>query len=282
MTPLGYGKRMDWLKRDRQEDKTIVLFDMDGTLSESRKPFDKKLLEPLRALSQYSEIGIVSGSDYDYISQQMEYLLNKTELRYKIHILPCNGTKYYKPPENNGKPFELIYDNDMKVELGNLMFKELMVAIIQAQASLNHQAFPLTGHFIQYRGSMINWCPIGRNASDEERSYFIKYDKGSNPTYRQTIIEQLKNNLSQRGINVTAKFGGDTSFDIYPNGWDKRYCLKHFPDYNHWFVGDRCGDGGNDKEIYDSLFYDCRAFKTEDPDMTKLIIEERIIPRLLD
>jgi phosphomannomutase len=79
-------------------------------------------------------------------------------------------------------------------------------------------------------------------------------------------------------LNVEVKLGGDTSFDIFPTGWDKTYALKHFPFYSHWFVGDRCGHNGNDKEIYDILNYQNRAFETKSPqetgEITKRIINE--------
>ena len=52
--------------------KHIVLFDMDGTLTEPRKQFDKRLLTPLRELSLFSEIGILTGSDHDYLFEQKD------------------------------------------------------------------------------------------------------------------------------------------------------------------------------------------------------------------
>mgnify|MGYP003647305738 FL=1 len=72
----------------------------------------------------------------------------------------------------------------------------------------------------------------------------------------------------QRIDNLTIKLGGDTSFDIFPEGWDKTFCLQHFPTHTHWFVGDRCGENGNDKELYDLLKPNERAFATEGPDET--------------
>ena len=84
------------------------------------------------------------------------------------------------------------------------------------------------------------------------------------------------------GKSITVKFGGSTSFDIYPNGWDKRYCLTHFADWETWFVGDRCEEGGNDQELYEHLFDEGRSFKTEDTNQTRLIIDEQIIPNLIE
>lgn len=55
--------------------------------------------------------------------------------------------------------------------------------------------------------------------------------------------------------------GGQISFDVFPTGWDKTYCLRHVEneknlpegvDYTtiHFF-GDKCFKGGNDYEIYE-------------------------------
>ena len=136
---------------------------------------------------------------------------------------------------------------------------------------------PLTGHFISYRGSMINWCPIGRNANFEQREQFIKLDKSVFPSLRKREIDKISYKINLRCKNkVSVKLGGETSFHIFPDGWDKTYALQHFPEYTCWFVGDRCGEGGNDKEIYDTLIRDNRAFATSDTTKTAVIIEKII------
>ena len=63
---------------------------------------------------------------------------------------------------------------------------------------------------------------------------------------------------------------------------DKRYSLTHFNDQEAWFVGDRCEEGGNDQEIYELLLEEGRAFKTENTYETGLIIQEKIIPKLIN
>ena len=72
------------------------------------------------------------------------------------------------------------------------------------------------------------------------------------------------------------KLGGDTSIDIYPKGWDKTYALRHFSGSTVWFIGDRCTGAGNDKELYDALKKEERAFETSGPAKTVELIEELI------
>ena len=53
-------------------------------------------------------------------------------------------------------------------------------------------------------------------------------------------------------LNLKFSIGGQISFDVFPVGWDKSFCLKFvehdFDEIHFW--GDRCYDGGNDYEIY--------------------------------
>ena len=55
-----------------------------------------------------------------------------------------------------------------------------MVELIEAQyvCSLTsaHYGYKMTGHHISYRGSMVNWSPIGRNANSADRELFTTAD----------------------------------------------------------------------------------------------------------
>ena len=257
----------------------IVLFDMDGTLTEARGKFNTELLLTLRKLAEFADIGIVTGSDINYVNEQMIKLIKFSELRFITHLLPCNGTKYYKPPSSNDEDYSLSNSTCMSKELNPDCLKELFKIITSLQAEACYYPIPLTGHFINYRGSMINWCPIGRNANSQQRQAFIKFDTENN--FRASLASKLntKINLLCPG-KVTVKLGGDTSFDIYPTGWDKTYALKYFKNRTCWFVGDRCSPGGNDYEIYELLKKSNRAFQTSNPMQTGWIINEEIIPKL--
>ena len=141
------------------------------------------------------------------------------------------------------------------------------------QEEVCHYDIPLTGHFISYRGSMINWCPIGRNANFAQRQQFIESDNKEYPTIRIREMDRIKYKINLRCTKqISIKLGGETSLDIYPKGWDKTYALKHFDDYVCWFVGDRCGEDGNDKEIYELLNKEGRAFWTRGTENTAGII----------
>jgi phosphomannomutase len=77
------------------------------------------------------------------------------------------------------------------------------------------------GTFLEFRNGMINISPIGRNCSKEERDEFEDYDKEAN--IRKTMIEALKAEFGD--LNLTYSIGGQISFDCFPKGWDKSFCL---------------------------------------------------------
>jgi phosphomannomutase len=286
--------------------KPVVLFDMDGTLTEPRKTVEAPMLRALETLMQYAVVGIVSGSDYDYIYQQME--LDKNDLK-DVLIYPCNGTKRYVYDQVK-KRWENTFSVDMKEEIGGEKLYSLMELLLDWQlfylesAKKNGFKTPLTGLHLQNRGSMINWCPIGRGADHDERKLFQDYD--ANTSWREETLPLLEDEIGLRVEGVTVVKGGSTSFDIYPDGWDKRFVKRFHEGQELYFVGDRCEKGGNDYELYadlkrskesrtferKQLFFpwskvnqdECKyqdSFNTGSPEETSRIIEEDLIPRIV-
>ncbi len=250
--------------------KQIVLFDMDGTLTEPRQKFNPDILDDaLYSLTNKGiDIGIVTGSGLNYLKEQMGDWLQQSACRYRTHLLPCNGTQYLKPPKRRTDEHTLIHQVSMESIIGDRQFRELVQKIIQLQSEIILHPIPLSGHFIDYRGSMLNWCPIGRDASRPKREEFVQIDKQLN--LRNQYLSKLVETANTNG-SIMVKLGGDTSFDIYPIGWDKTYALNHFEGYDVWFVGDRCDPTGNDYE----LFKHCaeQGFRSISPEGTKKIIK---------
>ena len=255
--------------------KKLFLFDMDGTLTPARKKMNHEVLSVLEKLQRSGwDIGIISGSDYEYIEQQCDLLfdLSPIDVR-KIHFLPCNGTKYYKA-------FKKVWEYDMRSKLSSNIMNELYKVLIGYQntiVSLYYKDMPLTGNFFQMRGSVLNWCPIGRNGMPEDRKKWIALDEKHG--IREYFITEFKKVYDSNVITI--KLGGETSFDIYPTGWNKTFPLdkKPFIEYDKiYFAGDRCYKNGNDEELYSFLKKEkyCNAFQVNKPKDTIGLIEKVI------
>ena len=231
--------------------KKIILFDMDGTLTPARQVMSVEVANELYNVQKAGfEIGILTGSGLDYIKQQCKPMFEHELLNcFDIHYLPCNGTKYYRL-EHHG--MKRVYEESMIGYLSNSRWKMLMRIITTLHSSLIniYGDMPLTGNFISYRGSTLNWCPIGRQAEDSDRSVWIELDKTH--SIRRQWLNLARSKFDAEGLeDVMIKLGGDTSFDIYPKGWDKTYAFTNFAHYKEiYFIGDRCEGAGNDTEAY--------------------------------
>ncbi len=105
------------------------------------------------------------------------------------------------------------------------------------------------GTFLEFRTGMMNVSPIGRNCSQSERDEFERYDKIHG--VRAAMVAALRAEFPD--IGFTYSVGGQISFDVFPLGWDKTYCLRFLEEYEtvHFF-GDKTYKGGNDHEIFES------------------------------
>lgn len=214
----------------------IALFDVDGTLTAPRKVASPKMLGFMRELRKVVTVGVVGGSDLVKISEQ----LGKTVIDDYDYVFSENGLVAHK----DGK---LIGTESLKTFLGEEKLKEFINFTLHYIADLD---IPIKrGTFIEFRSGMLNVSPIGRNCSQEERDEFEKYDKVHN--IRHKMVSVLREKFAH--LKLTFSIGGQISFDVFPQGWDKTYCLKYLAEFHEiHFFGDKTYKGGNDFEIYES------------------------------
>jgi len=66
------------------------------------------------------------------------------------------------------------------------------------------------------------------------------------------MIATLYQTIPDVANKLKCSVGGEISFDVFPLGWDKTYCLrfveKQFEEIH--FFGDKTSQGGNDYEIF--------------------------------
>ena len=257
----------------------IALFDMDGTLTKPRGKINQRMVKTLSDLQKKGfRVGIVSGSDINYITDQCDLLFDDMTFDHTAALwFPCNGTKRYRYGISGA---HCVYDHNMIDYLGQKKYKHLIMSCLKLQNYILWTTdCPITGTFFDYRGSMLNWCPIGRKSSQKEREAWKEID--SQNKVRKKWKKYLLQELKQQGIvDLTVKLGGDTSFDIFPNGWDKSFILSQFDKSDDiYFVGDKCDPSGNDFELYEAINHRNagRAFVTDCPIKTINIIRNNIL-----
>ncbi|AFN82955.1 phosphomannomutase [Encephalitozoon romaleae SJ-2008] len=243
-----------------RDEKTIFLFDVDGTLSESRASMTEKMREMLKKLKKKVHIGFVGGSDLEKQREQIgDDLLELFEYGF-----PENGVSFYK----NGtlKSQEKIIN-----VLGEKFYKEFVGFVLEYLSKMD---IPIKrGNFIEYRNSMINISPIGRNCSREERKEFFELDKKEK--FRKSMVAAMRERF--KNSCLVFSIGGQISIDCFPKGWDKTYCLRHIRDEgikNVYFFGDMTMEGGNDYEIFNHQ--DVHGVTVENPDDTYRKVSQKL------
>ncbi|KAI0255833.1 eukaryotic phosphomannomutase [Lactifluus subvellereus] len=214
----------------------LVLFDVDGTLTPARQGASLEMLELLKELRKKVAVGFVGGSNLAKITEQ----LGNNAIDDFDFAFAENGLTAYRL----GKPLE---SQSFITFVGEERYKKLVNFILHYVADLD---IPIKrGTFVEFRNGMINVSPIGRNATIQERHDFEAYDKVHG--VRAAFVKVLQERFADYGL--TFSIGGQISFDIFPNGWDKTYALRHVEDEGFeeiHFFGDKTFKGGNDYEIF--------------------------------
>jgi len=207
--------------------KNIYIFDVDGTLTPSRKMMVDEFADWFKNWSSKNKFYLVSGSDLKKMKEQVpQEILERAE-----GLFTCGGNEYYT--EWMGKQ---VYSNEFKppTELIEFLEEKLLKSPYGTRA----------GNHIDNRGSMINFSIVGRDCSDEQRQDYFEYDLESKER------EQIAQEINYWRTDLSAVIGGQISIDIAPKGNDKSQILYHImkeqPNNKYFFIGDRTMEGGND------------------------------------
>jgi len=216
--------------------RVMALFDVDGTLTIPRGEITPSMMEFMQSLSSKITVGIVGGSD---LPKQEEQLGSGVVDKFPYNFSQ-NGLVAYK----DGKVLEV---QTIAKHLGEDNVKRIVNWTMKYLAELD---LPVKrGTFIEFRSGMFNVSPIGRNCSREERNDYEKFDLANN--VRKDMVAAMKKEFAD--LNLTFSIGGQISFDVFPAGWDKTYCLRFLKEEDFdeiHFFGDKTFEGGNDYEIF--------------------------------
>lgn len=220
--------------------KSILLFDVDGTICESGKKISISMSDILNNLSLIYEIGIVGGGTFSKIIYQLDNLI------IPDHIFSECGSVYHKI---YNKKYDLIYKNILREEIEYDKINKLIKMSLNFISKVD---YIVSGNFIDLRNGLIYISLVGMSANDDERNQFINKDLTNN--YRQNLINILKNMTYRLKINDTIDvvYGGSVGIAIYPKKWNKVQILKYINLSSYdliYFFGDKYESDGNDYEL---------------------------------
>ena len=239
--------------------KKLIVFDLDGTIAESKSSMDDEMAALLRDLLRIVKVAIISGGNWPQFEKQLVSNLPGDANLKNLSLLPTCGTKFYEFNSTWAK----LYSEDFTENE-----KELIIDALTAAIDLsNDDSERIWGDQIEDRGSQITFSALGQQAPLEEKK---KWD----PDFSKR--KQIKAYLDKSIPEFSVRLGGTTSVDVTKKGIDKAYGIRKLRDVlgveiiEMIFVGDALFPGGND---YPAKEAGVASIQVRDPHETKRVVE---------
>ncbi len=239
--------------------KALVVFDLDGTLAESKSAIDEEMGTLLTALLKVMRAAVISGGNLPQFQEQLlAHLPHDANLK-KLSLLPTCGTRFFRYADGWNK----LYSED----LSGTQKQEIIGALNKAVAASGLAARTTWGEVIEDRESQITYSALGQLAPlDAKKTWDPDFAK------RKKIKAMLDLELP----NFSVRLGGSTSIDVTLPGVDKAYGIRKLRDIlgiaiqDMIYVGDALFPGGNDAPARET---GAVCIQVRDPNETKRVIE---------
>jgi phosphomannomutase len=239
--------------------KKLIVFDLDGTLAESKAAIDKDMAERLAALLAVAKVAIISGGDWPQFEKQVLGHLPKGSKLKNLSILPTCGTKFYQYKTSWKQLYAENFTDAQK--------KKIIDSLNEAVETSGFKAIKTWGETIEDRGSQVTYSALGQAAPLDEKK---KYD----PDFKKR--DKIKKHLDKLIPEFAVNLGGETSVDVTKKGIDKKYGMHKLHQVldikisEMIFIGDAIFPGGNDYPAKQSGAF---SICVKDPDETKRVVE---------
>lgn len=239
--------------------KKLIVFDLDGTLAESKSAIDTEMAQLLAALLGVAQVAVISGGGFPQFEKQLVANLPANGALDKLSLLPTCGTRFYRYDGGWNLLYAENFTDDEK--------KTIVASLEKAVADSGYAAKKTWGEAIEDRGSQITYSALGQEAPLAEKETW-------DPDFSKR--KHIKVALDTMLPNFSVHFGGTTSIDITKPGIDKAYGIRKLRDVlgidiaEMIYVGDALFPGGND---YPARETGATCIQIKGPEETKRVIE---------
>jgi phosphomannomutase len=218
--------------------RSLLLFDVDGTIADSGKKIEQRMIDMLIGVKDRFDLGIVGGGKLEKILYQLQ------GVECKHYFTEC-GCVYHKVIDNS---LQEIYIKNIR---NHKLYPKINILIKETLSYLSKVDYMLSGNFIDLRNGIIYISLIGMVATEEERKYFIALNKKHGYILELLALLQAKALEMDILSGLSICKGGEVGIAIYPLEYDKVQVLDTLlTEYDtiHYF-GDKFDSDGNDYKL---------------------------------
>jgi phosphomannomutase len=215
--------------------KKLIVFDLDGTLAESKSSLEAETCGLLHDLLDIVKVAVISGGNWPQFEHQLLADLPHDCRLGNLSLLPTCGTKFF---QYAGEWRELCSEDFTAAER-----TRITASIERAVGKAGYRAVTVWGQAIEDRGSQITFSALGQLAPLAEK---IKWD----PDFAKR--KNIKAILDTLIPEFSVRMGGATSIDVTKPGINKAYGIGKLREImgvslqEMIFIGDALFPGGND------------------------------------
>ncbi|MGB7611053.1 MAG: HAD-IIB family hydrolase, partial [Candidatus Acidiferrum sp.] len=133
--------------------KKLIVFDLDGTLAESKSSLDTEMAALLHDLLGVVKVAVISGGDWPQFEKQLLSNLPHDERLENLSLLPTCGTKFFEYKSDWKKLYSEDFTADQK--------KKIIGSLKKAVAEAGCKVEKVWGEAIEDRGSQITYSALG-------------------------------------------------------------------------------------------------------------------------
>jgi phosphomannomutase len=225
-------------RRGKTTLKKLIVFDLDGTLAESKSSLDPEMSALLHRLLEIAKVAVISGGDWPQFEKQLLANLPADKSLVNLSVLPTCGTKFFEYTNDWKKIYSEDFNDGEK--------QKIVESLRKALQETGFKAEKIWGEVIEDRGTQITFSALGQRAPLEEKT---KWDNDF--AKRKKIKTILDTSIPEFSVRM----GGTTSIDITKLGIDKAYGIRKLQNLlristnEMIFIGDALFAGGNDYPV---------------------------------
>jgi phosphomannomutase len=229
--------------------RTVIAFDLDGTLAPSKSPLPDRMAALMPRLLDHYHVCVISGGKFGQFEKQLLNNLKATpEQLDRLHIMPTCGTRYMKYSLLS-KTWEQVYAEDFTDD----QKKKIVGVMAKVAHDLGYEEKTTYGEVIEDRGSQISWSALGQDIIDHLGEEGLKRKEEWDPDNKKKF--KIRDAAAELLPEFEVRSGGLTTIDITKPGIDKAYGMQKLMDMleigkqDIFFIGDRVHEGGNDYPV---------------------------------